>query len=356
MATFTQQMREMEDGVQNMDLSDPQAAAVFNTGEDCLQNMNLSSVSEVHPDAGIYSFINSSNGDDVRDNLQPDIVKKRRGKTQEPKIITKRRSVLKTPEDIQESFKNVYSIMGSSGFEKNPAYKILCKELQILEKAQVLKKTKHAPNRVTGFTKPFQLLPPVAHFLNSPSHEPMSRSQVTHHVNEYVKTKKLSPPKASAVSEDSSQLQKFSLDENLALYFGGGVDAVESYSSFTRRIKFAFPIVPKVKVVESLSSISGADCDAVVVVSYNAEFLVRPSDGDLFQKQIFLNRQLAEFSEAAKKFAIDKSVLFFAVNNAVDVESFVFVQTRGSQPDSLSLDQFSVRWLGQRLGSCVATY
>lgn len=262
----------------------------------------------------------------------------------------------KDPIHLQECFKNVYSIIDYAKptlkklqMEGKDVHKSLFHEIKLLEKASanhIQKKAKHASNRVTGFTKPLDLLPPVAAFLGCS--EKLSRAQVTHLVNTYIETHKL---------KIADKRQTFFLDENLAIYFGGQVNTVDSYSLFTRRIKFAFPIDPKVTVIASLANlgdVGATDCDAVIVLSYNAEFLTKVSDGSLFEKQIFINRGLSEFADAAVKFAIPKRVLFYAINDS-DTEPSIFIQTRNSPPTTVELAQFSAAWLSQKLGGYIAT-
>jgi len=279
----------------------------------------------------------------------------------------------KTHETSEEAFQNIYSIIAHiKPLLKKQQYqgKDVCKSLDrsvlVIQKnsaKQSKEKIKHAPNRQTGFTKPIQLLPPVAAFFSCVKggneeivEQKMSRSRVTHLVNSYIETNKL---------QKGDRPQSFVLDENLATYFCGEVGETDTYSGFTKRIQFAFPIVPaiaqgvncrvpKARFVESREQARAADADAVVVLSYNPHFLTKPSAGELFPYQIAMNRVLAQFTRAARELTIQERVLFFVIKEAVEVPS-VFVETRTTPLVEISLSAFSFDWVRKQLGEYIAT-
>lgn len=266
---------------------------------------------------------------------------------------------------IQECFKNVYSIIDSAKpalkkiqIEGKDVHKTLFQEIKLLERASIQsqKKIKRSSSRVTGFTKPIRLLPAVAAFFGCG--DELSRSSITKLVNTYVKNNNLQIPEKQ---------QTFILDRNLAMYFNGNVNDVDSYSLFTRRIKFAFPIEPKVPAIQSLNSLADVanDVEAVVVFSYSKQFLNKalhstdaynaerenpppvPKYGSLAHAQIMLNRNLSVFCDAAASFAVPKRVMFFVIDDSDN--HFVFVQTRIRSPSTVPVDQFSREWLVREL-------
>ena len=293
-------------------------------------------------------------------------------------IVAPKQRKQKTPIQTEERFRAVFSIIDHvKPALKKQQYlgKDVCKslvdhirEIQKDSTKQAKKKVKHAPSRETGFTKPFKLLPPVAAaFPGCP--DSMCRAAVTHLVNDHVKDKNL---------QIAGRKQWFVFDQKLATYFCGNVDDLDCYKDFTKRVRFAFPIVPKLRVIKSLADLGaegGADCDAVVVLSYNAQFLTKSSDKDeLFAAQISLNRVLGAFADAAEAMKIPDRVLFFVINDAIDFAPTVFVQTRNTEPATANLvgdvstdaaisvfrhrgqelSDFEV-WLRQRLGDYIAT-
>lgn len=262
-----------------------------------------------------------------------------------------KRKTKKTPVQMQQCIEEILSIIDSlkPGLKKlqiegGDGYKSLHKKMKQLQKAsnsQNQKKIKHGPERVTGFTKPYDVLPPVVAFFGTPKRE--SRSKVTGFVNRYIEAKNLQIPGNAAF---------FSFDEHLANLFNAKVNDVDCYRLFTQRVKFAFPIVPKVPTIKSLASLGDAgvsDADAVVVLSYNPEFLLNYDDTSLFQDQILTNRAVSVFCDAKAEFSVPQHVLFFVVEVEELKDFKVFAQCRGRLPTTIALNDFSVDWLKRAL-------
>jgi chromatin remodeling complex protein RSC6 len=255
---------------------------------------------------------------------------------------------------LQDCFKNMYTILDAAKpvLKKleiegvKDAHKTFLCELKMLERHssanQTSRKIKHGVSRVTGFTKPMLLLPPVSAFFNCVPE--LSRSNITKLVNSYIDKNALQVP---------DKKQTFFLDENLARLFGGEPHDVDSYRLFTRRIKYAFPITPQAPTLKTFENEPEhyESADTVLVFAYDASILTKPSDGSLFEEQIALNRSLATFSSVVNYFKAAKTVSCFKV--PASSWSYVFLGRANGAFLRMDPKNFTLDWVNEQLGTSI---